>query len=201
MTEVLPAIYLKPPQGYLLAKGKKTLVFSPVRDENYVKKEIYVVSGDKIYAKIQLNTPHMVPYTLFDKFEKEHQISKRERESLWPDVKQFWSYTFQVTKTYQVPVYCGKVATHNLFIKEISPKKINEVRLYDGKSYRTFNLDSDELLIRMRMGEVDILNKELCLDGEESFKLFTPARDIEKGEGEWMMIDGKATFVKKKPLG
>lgn len=193
----LPAIYLKPPQGYLVSKGKKTLIVSPVKDFGYIEKDIYAVSGDKIYGVIQLAKPYSFNHTLFKGSFDRHQISEEERQAMWPDVKQFWAYVIKSKRVFPTPRYCGKVGTHNLFIKEISPKPVNEVRLYDGNSYRTFNLAEDEVLVRTKIDDVD---NNLCMDGEASFKLFYTSNLKQAVEGKWEMQDGKAVFVKKKTL-
>lgn len=189
--QLLPAIYLKPPQGYLLAKGEKTLIISPVKSLDYVDKDIYAVSGDKIYAIVKLAKPYMIPHTLFKSSYDKHKITEKEREDVWKDVKQFWCYSIISIKKYRFPIYCGKIPTHNLFIKSIGPKPINEIRLYNGKSYRNITLAEDEVLVRMKADEA---NEDLCLDGEASFKLFTPIREKRTVERSWQMRGGQAIF-------
>ena len=193
----LPAIYLKPPQGYLVSKGKKTLIVSPVKDFSYIEKEIYAVSGDKIYGTIELSKPYLLDHTLFKSSFERHQISEEERQSLWPNTKQFWAYVIKAKRMFPTPKYCGKVGTHNLFIKEIAPKQVNEVRLYNGSSYKTFQLAEDEVLVRTKVDDVD---NNLCLDGDASFKLFYTSNLKQTVEGAWQMQGGKAVFVKKKTL-
>lgn len=187
----LSAVYLKSPQGYQIAKRQKTLIISPIKSEDYIDKEMYIVSDDKIYAKVQLMKPYSMNHTLFKSSQDKHLISEAEKKRNWPEVKQFWAYTFKLLASYNPPLYCGKLDKPGLFVKDIQPKLVNEVRIYNGKAYHTFKLDDDEVLVKIK---ADSVNEELNMIADPSFKLFSAPNLFEKKSRKWQMKDGKAVY-------
>lgn len=195
----LSAVYLKAPQGYQIAKKQKTLIVSPVKSEDYIDKNMYIVSGDKIYAKVKLMKPYSMNHTLFKKTFEKHKVSEATRKKHWSDVKQFWAYTFKLLASYNPPIYCGKLDKPGLFIDNVEPEKINEVRLYNGKKYHTFKLADDEVLVKIK---ADAVEEELNMEGHPSFKLFSAPNIFIKSKGKkktkkkkkWKMKNGKLVY-------
>ena len=103
------AVYLEPPHGQMVHKGKKKLIVLKTKITGHILTPIYLESGGECYGIIRLDYPKQMSLRTFKQQEKAHGISEDERRRIWPRVTSFWAYKFSLVVKFSKPV---AVRTH-----------------------------------------------------------------------------------------
>ncbi|MEM2174144.1 MAG: hypothetical protein QXI58_00765 [Candidatus Micrarchaeia archaeon] len=101
----MKAIYLTPPHGELIYLGLKKIIVKKKQFKGLINQPLLLVSGNKAYGIIKLESPIKINKTLFDKLYPIHLITEEERKK--------WGFNF--------PLYLYPIEILELFEK---PKKI-----------------------------------------------------------------------------
>lgn len=130
-------VYLVPPHGELIYKGKKRVI---VKSEKYdFLTQFNILVSDKLaFGYIRCSEPLKVPIDAFANSFNEHRITEREREKWWPGVKGFYFYTIRdfipfdkpqsvrLPPGIQVSIKEVEFMKNTTFDKQIELKKLDE---------------------------------------------------------------------------
>jgi len=116
-----PGIYLVPPHGELIWEGKKTLIVKTEKFLKYLKKPVYLVSGNYVYGIIRIDNVRG-PYNadrIRTRLRERHRISDEEWFKWWGQIDQVFIYEFTVIKRFSKPVPYKVPKGVQTWIKEI----------------------------------------------------------------------------------
>lgn len=102
--EAVPGRILAPPHGELIQQRKKKAILSVVKNEEHIKVPIYIIQGDKIWAKVVLAPSVAITASDFRKSRAEHHISDAERGEWGRRGEQLYLYYFQLLEVYDPPL-------------------------------------------------------------------------------------------------
>jgi len=123
--KTLPGLYLVEPHANLIYEGDKKQIIKSEAGmkmlKKYVGKEMYLVSGKKVYGIIKLREPRQIDINDFIQLRYAHKVSDEERKEWWPEEKNLYVYEFELSgfqklKNYKTP------AGVQVLIKEINPE-------------------------------------------------------------------------------
>jgi len=102
--EALPGLYLKSPHATLIYEGDKKQILKSEHGmkmlRNYVGKNMYLVSDDKVFGIIKLREPREISINDFIQLRYAHRVSDDERKEWWPDEKKLFAYEFDIIKMF-----------------------------------------------------------------------------------------------------
>ncbi len=100
----LPGLYLKSPHATLIYDGDKKQILESEPGmkmlKNYVGKEMYLVSDDKVFGIIKLREPREISINDFIQLRYAHRVSDEERKERWPEEKKLFAYEFDIVKMF-----------------------------------------------------------------------------------------------------
>lgn len=111
-------IYLVPPHGELIHRGKKTAIVKS-RRFNIANRELILVSGNKAYGIITFNDPQPITRAQFKLLRDQHRITEQERERWWPAKRRLWFYTIKTYKPFESPLSIQVPPGTQTFIQDV----------------------------------------------------------------------------------
>jgi len=165
---VVPALYLVPPHGEMIAKRTKTLIVKSIKFEENIGIPVYVFSDKYCWAKIVLAEPFEIDLNDFARLRNRHRITDSERKNWWPGKRRLWAYNFQFIEAYDPPIRVDFKPGPQVWIREWEwidepPKEI----LMESGYFRIMgNLDRFKDFLLNNMPAHDIYVELFCGKGE-----------------------------------
>ena len=131
--KVTKGIYLVPPHGELIWKGKKSIIVKTRKF--HIQEPLFLVSGKKAYGIIQLGFPEPITKKEFDSLKDKHKITQKEFEKWGWKGKQLYAYRVSlITKFYKpkpvrikrgTQTFIKKVEFLSLIRKDVIPRDLS----------------------------------------------------------------------------
>ncbi len=125
VTESEPALlhqvglYLTPPHGELIAKGKKTAIVKSFDIKQHLDTQLYLLSGDLCYGIIKLKPPVKISTKEFKARYEEHKISEAEKLKWWRDYDTLYLYKVKIIRLYDSPKKYEQKQGPQVFVRNV----------------------------------------------------------------------------------
>lgn len=150
----------------VLCARKLKEIISPIGSKQIIGEEIFICDKDKAYGTIILNEPMQLDESLFKNHFSRHAITEEGRESLWPGINKFNTFSFRITKIFKEPLEYSYKGQEDL----VEGKFVEEVEIVIEKFDVTEYEEKYESFKNTKCSDEDSELKDLFLD---LYKLFT----------------------------
>lgn len=125
----LPGIYLVNNHAKMIADGEKKSILKSnhakkMLDE-YIGKDMYLVSDDKVYGIIRLRKPREININEVIQLEYAHKVTEEEREKWWPKEDELWIYEFEEIEIFNKPKKYPVEQGVQVLVKQVNPEKFS----------------------------------------------------------------------------
>jgi len=121
----MQGIYLVPPHGTLIAKGKKKLIIKSRPFYNMLDIPLVLVENNKALGIIKLTDIEPIDLDEFRKLKNKHLITEEERKQWWPYDRTLYKYDFDIIEIFDEPEEVILPRGIQVFIKDVKFKESN----------------------------------------------------------------------------
>jgi len=160
-----------------ICSRKLKKIISIKSPNNIIGQEILICDSDKAYGIVILNEPYILDADLFKNNFSKHIITEECKNTIWPNINKFYSFSFRIKKIFKEPIEykSSKARTMGDFIEDvkliqedsINYKEIENIETiikYEDKleTFKSSNCDSgDELLKGLFMEVYELYIKKI----------------------------------------
>uniref|UniRef100_A0A6M3IYU0 Uncharacterized protein n=1 Tax=viral metagenome TaxID=1070528 RepID=A0A6M3IYU0_9ZZZZ len=112
-------IYLTPPHGELIAKGKKKAIIKSFQLKSHLNEPLYLLSGKLCYGIIKIKDGRKISVKELQKSFESHQVSEGERKQWWKDYKSLFFYPVEVIRIFSPPKPYEYQKGPQVFVKDV----------------------------------------------------------------------------------
>lgn len=112
-------LYLHEQQVHLVVDNRKSLLVRPIKLEKYVDEPLFLLSKNKVFGIIKLDSPKLITLDEFKNTYKEHLINEYQRNKWWPDKTEFYTYKIDFQQIFRPILYWKLIDRPHTFVDNV----------------------------------------------------------------------------------